>query len=54
MVVGIGLALIALGRSPIVQWGVVAGWAAVLVVIGLFVDLRWRRFQSTLSKQPEV
>jgi UDP-N-acetylmuramyl pentapeptide phosphotransferase/UDP-N-acetylglucosamine-1-phosphate transferase len=54
MVVGIGLALIALGRSPTVQWGVVAGWAAVLVVIGLFVDLRWRRFQSTLSKQSEV
>ncbi|MPW20590.1 glycosyl transferase [Paraburkholderia sp. CNPSo 3157] len=54
MVVGIGLALFALGRSTVAQWGIVAGWAAVLVVIGSIVDLRWRRFQSTLSKQSEV
>jgi UDP-N-acetylmuramyl pentapeptide phosphotransferase/UDP-N-acetylglucosamine-1-phosphate transferase len=54
MVIGIGLALIALGRSAAAQWGIVAGWAAVLVVIGSIVDLRWRRFQSTLSKQSEV
>ncbi|MBP0593879.1 glycosyltransferase family 4 protein [Paraburkholderia sp. LEh10] len=54
MVVGIGLAWFSLGRSTAVQWGIVAGWAAVLVVIGGIVDLRWRRFQSTLSKQSEV
>ncbi|SEK02337.1 MraY family glycosyltransferase [Paraburkholderia diazotrophica] len=54
MVVGIGLALLALGRSTVTQWGIVAGWAAVLVIIGSIVDLRWRRFQSTLSKQSEV
>jgi hypothetical protein len=54
MVVGIALALVVLGRSPAVQWCTVAGWAAVLVVIGFIVDLRWRRFQSTLSQQSEV
>ena len=54
MIVGIALALYVLGRSPAVQWGTVAGWAAVLVVIGLIVDLRWRRFQSTQSQQSEV
>lgn len=54
MVIGIGLALIALGCSPAVQWGIVVGWAAVLVVMGSIVDLRWRRFKSTLSKQSEV
>ncbi|MFM0380157.1 glycosyltransferase family 4 protein [Paraburkholderia strydomiana] len=54
MVVGIGLALFALRRSTAVQWIIVAGWAAVLVVIGTLVDLRWRRFNSTLSEQSEV
>jgi UDP-N-acetylmuramyl pentapeptide phosphotransferase/UDP-N-acetylglucosamine-1-phosphate transferase len=54
MVIGIGLALVALGCSPAVQWGIVVGWAAVLVVMGGIVDLRWRRFKSTLSKQSEV
>ncbi|TCG09496.1 glycosyl transferase [Paraburkholderia steynii] len=54
MVAGIALALIVLGRSPAVQWGTVAGWSAVLVVIGFIVDLRWRRFQSAPSQQSEV
>ncbi|CAG9213173.1 Glycosyl transferase family 4 [Paraburkholderia sabiae] len=54
MVVGIVLALFALGRSAATQWGIVAGWVAVLVVIGRIVDSHWRRFQSTLSKQSEV
>ncbi|MEM5386433.1 glycosyltransferase family 4 protein [Paraburkholderia phymatum] len=54
MVIGIGLAVVALGCSPAVQWGIVVGWAAVLVVMGGIVDLRWRRFKSTLSKQSEV
>ncbi|ACC71465.1 glycosyltransferase family 4 protein [Paraburkholderia phymatum] len=54
MVAGIALALFALGRSTATQWGIVAGWAGVLVVVGSIVDLRWRRFQSTLCKQSEV
>ncbi|MEM5440037.1 glycosyltransferase family 4 protein [Paraburkholderia diazotrophica] len=54
MIIGIGLALVALGCSPAVQWGIVVGWAVVLVVMGGIVDLRWRRFKSTLSKQSEV
>ncbi len=54
MVIGIGLALFALGRSTGTQWGIVAGWIAALVVIGIIVDLRWRRFMSTLSEQSEV
>ncbi|WP_336597371.1 glycosyltransferase family 4 protein [Paraburkholderia bengalensis] len=54
MVVGIGLALFALGRSMVAQWTLVAGWAVMLIVIGRFIDLRWRRFQSTLSEQSEV
>lgn len=54
MVVGIALAIFALGRSAATQWVIVAGWSGVLVVLGSMVDLRWRRFQSTLSKQSEV
>lgn len=54
MIVGIALALFALGRSAATQWGIVAGWAGVLVVVGSIVDLRWRRFQSTLSRQSKV
>ncbi|HWT39004.1 MAG TPA: glycosyltransferase family 4 protein [Paraburkholderia sp.] len=54
MVTGIGLALFALGRSTVTQWGIVAGWIVALVAIGTIVDIRWRRFRSTLSEQPEV
>jgi UDP-N-acetylmuramyl pentapeptide phosphotransferase/UDP-N-acetylglucosamine-1-phosphate transferase len=54
MVAGIGLALFALGRSTVTQWGIVAGWIVALVAIGTIVDIRWRRFRSTLSEQPEV
>jgi UDP-N-acetylmuramyl pentapeptide phosphotransferase/UDP-N-acetylglucosamine-1-phosphate transferase len=50
MVIGIALAIFALGRSAATQWGIVAGWAGVLIVIGSMVDLRWRRFQSTQSE----
>jgi UDP-N-acetylmuramyl pentapeptide phosphotransferase/UDP-N-acetylglucosamine-1-phosphate transferase len=49
MVAGIMLALCALGSAPVFQWGVVAGWIVVLCVAGAVIDLRWRRFQSTLS-----
>ncbi|WP_224032181.1 MraY family glycosyltransferase [Paraburkholderia caribensis] len=54
MIVGIGLALIALDRSNEFQWGVVAVWCTVLVALGCLVDRRWRHFQSTLSDQSEV
>jgi hypothetical protein len=45
------LALYLLGRTPTVQWCVAAGWIVVLCLLGLAVDLRWRRFQSTLSER---
>ncbi|MGF7136713.1 UDP-N-acetylmuramyl pentapeptide phosphotransferase/UDP-N-acetylglucosamine-1-phosphate transferase [Paraburkholderia sp. EB58] len=51
MVAGITIALFMLGRSPAVQWCVVAVWIVVLCLMGVAVDLRWRRFQSTLSEQ---
>jgi UDP-N-acetylmuramyl pentapeptide phosphotransferase/UDP-N-acetylglucosamine-1-phosphate transferase len=49
MVAGIMLAVYALGRSVIFQSCVLAVWIAVLCAAGALVDLRWRRFQSTLS-----
>ncbi|MFL9907876.1 MraY family glycosyltransferase [Paraburkholderia sp. RL17-337-BIB-A] len=49
MVAGIMLACCALGRSVIFQSCVLAVWIAVLCTAGALVDLRWRRFQSTLS-----
>lgn len=51
MFVGIILALWALARSTALQWGIVAGWAVVLVLMGAAIDMRWRRFQS-LTRQP--
>lgn len=54
MVIGIVLAISALDRTAAFQWSVVAIWIGVLLLLGGMVDLRWRRFQSTLSKQSEV
>ncbi|TKC91769.1 glycosyltransferase family 4 protein [Trinickia terrae] len=54
MLVGIMLALWALGRSAAFQWGLVAIWVVLLVLIGAAIDVRWRRFQTTVSEQPEV
>jgi hypothetical protein len=51
MATGIMIALCILGRSAAVQWCVVAAWIVVLCLMGAAVDLRWRRFQSTLSEQ---
>lgn len=51
MAAGIMIAVCMLGRSPAVQWCVVVGWIVVLCLLGIAVDLRWRRFQSTLSEQ---
>lgn len=53
MFAGIILALWALTLSTALQWGIVAGWAVVLVLMGAAIDVRWRRFQS-LTSQPEV
>jgi UDP-N-acetylmuramyl pentapeptide phosphotransferase/UDP-N-acetylglucosamine-1-phosphate transferase len=55
MAIGIMIALCMLGRSSAVQWCVVAAWIVVLCLMGLAIDIRWRRFQLTLSEQsPEV
>jgi UDP-N-acetylmuramyl pentapeptide phosphotransferase/UDP-N-acetylglucosamine-1-phosphate transferase len=51
MFVGIILALWALGLSTALQWGMVAGWAVVLVLLGVAIDMRWRSSQS-LTRQP--
>ncbi|WP_321840485.1 MraY family glycosyltransferase [Paraburkholderia bannensis] len=53
MLTGIALALSALGRSVIMQWGILAGWSVVLVLLGAAIDVRWRSFQS-LTSQSEV
>lgn len=51
MAAGIMIAVCLLDRSPAVQWCVVAVWIVMLCLMGAAVDLRWRRFQSTLSEQ---
>nr|WP_205962489.1 glycosyltransferase family 4 protein [Paraburkholderia phosphatilytica] len=51
MAVGMMLAVAALGLPVSVQWCVVIAWLGVLCGLGALVDLRWRRFQSTLSGQ---
>lgn len=51
MAAGIMLATYTLGLPPAVQWCVVVAWIVVLCLMGVAVDLRWRRFQSTLSEQ---
>ena len=54
MVVGIMLALYALDRPSTVQWSFVATWIVALCLMGVAVDFRWRRFQSTQSEHSEV
>ncbi|MGF6724945.1 UDP-N-acetylmuramyl pentapeptide phosphotransferase/UDP-N-acetylglucosamine-1-phosphate transferase [Paraburkholderia sp. GAS41] len=51
MTAGIMIAVCLLGRSPVVQWCVGVAWVVALCLMGAAVDLRWRRFQSTLSEQ---
>ncbi|WP_321936491.1 glycosyltransferase family 4 protein [Paraburkholderia sp. J8-2] len=53
MFTGIIIALLALACSVAQQWGIVAGWVVVLLLIGVAIDARWRSFQ-TLTRQPEV
>lgn len=47
MLIGIIFAVWALGRSTLIQWTVVAGWAVVLLLTGVSIDVRWRRLQMT-------
>jgi len=53
MFVGVTLALLALGLAMSEQWKLVVSWALVLALIGFAVDIRWRNFQSTLTRQTE-
>jgi UDP-N-acetylmuramyl pentapeptide phosphotransferase/UDP-N-acetylglucosamine-1-phosphate transferase len=54
MLVGVLLALAALGLPAVFQWWLVAGWAAILMVIGAVIDARWRRFRMTDCDQRKV
>lgn len=54
MLAGIILAVSAVGRSVEVQWSFVIAWAVVLMLIGVAIDSRWRRFQLTVSEQSKV
>ncbi|QGZ60801.1 MraY family glycosyltransferase [Paraburkholderia acidisoli] len=53
MGLGTALAVWSLGRSPALQWAIVGAWVAILVVMGLAIDVRWRSFQSP-ARQREV
>ncbi|PTB20703.1 glycosyl transferase [Trinickia symbiotica] len=46
MLIGIMLAVWALAQPAVAQWTVVAAWAVVLMLVGMAIDVRWRRFQS--------
>jgi UDP-N-acetylmuramyl pentapeptide phosphotransferase/UDP-N-acetylglucosamine-1-phosphate transferase len=50
MLAGIALANRALGFTPAGQWTAVAGWAVVVVLAGMLVDIRWRRHEIRLSE----
>lgn len=47
MFLGIMFAIWARGQAPLQQWFVVISWAVVLVLVGVAIDLRWRRFRAT-------
>ena len=51
MLAGIMLALWAKGFPPMLQWLAVAVWMVVLLMAGVSVDRRWRRFTSA-SEHP--
>lgn len=54
MLVGIMLAITALGLPIAEQWMVVVLWATALIVAGVIVDARWRRFCSALQAKGDV
>jgi UDP-N-acetylmuramyl pentapeptide phosphotransferase/UDP-N-acetylglucosamine-1-phosphate transferase len=45
MLIGGAVALLALGAPEWLQWCVFAIWYAVLAIVGLQIDRRWRRFR---------
>jgi UDP-N-acetylmuramyl pentapeptide phosphotransferase/UDP-N-acetylglucosamine-1-phosphate transferase len=51
MSLGIILAVWLLGCSTAVQWAALVAWVAVLVLMGVAVDVRWRHSQSYLARQ---
>lgn len=51
MAAGVIVAIYLLARSPAIQWGGILLWLVVLCFLGVVVDLRWRRYQATLSEQ---
>jgi phospho-N-acetylmuramoyl-pentapeptide-transferase len=53
MFAGTALAVCALDRPAALQWGIVAGWAVLLIAMGAAIDARWRNFQS-LGRKTEV
>lgn len=54
MLIGIILALSALGLPAREQWMIVVLWAIVLVLAGVVIDVRWRCFQSTEQAKGDV
>lgn len=46
MFAGAVLALWSLKCATAVQWAIFCGWAGLLALIGVGVDVRWRRFQA--------
>ncbi len=54
MAIGIMLAVYALDLPSVVQWCIVVAWIAVLCLMAVAVDVRWRRFQSMQSEHSEV
>ncbi|SKC63843.1 MraY family glycosyltransferase [Paraburkholderia hospita] len=51
MLAGIAIAWYLSTRSPVVQLCGIIAWAVVLCILGVKVDLRWRRFQAELAEQ---
>ncbi|WP_081059586.1 MraY family glycosyltransferase [Burkholderia stagnalis] len=51
MIIGVGVALWGLDRSPMIQWIVVAVWLCVLMCAGGIIDARWRRFLKIATKR---
>lgn len=54
MLMGIILALWALGLPAAEQWMIVVLWAIVLVLVGVVIDVRWRGFRSTEQAKGDV
>jgi UDP-N-acetylmuramyl pentapeptide phosphotransferase/UDP-N-acetylglucosamine-1-phosphate transferase len=50
MLVGVLVALWALGRAPWEQWVILAAWYGMLACCGAIIDFRWKKIQSTIEK----